>query len=71
MLDGLADEEVDRYLEEDPKIVPLFEVDVVEAVTQAYVTSREEDIDQTIGRLSGNSGKRRKIWRRKWPCRGA
>ena len=32
MLDGLDDEEVDRYLEEHPKIVPLFEVDITEAV---------------------------------------
>ena len=29
MLDGLADEEVDRYLEENPKLVQLFEIDVV------------------------------------------
>ena len=33
MMDGLADEEVDRYLEEHPKIVPLYEVDVAEVVT--------------------------------------
>ena len=29
MLDGLAEEEVDQYFDEHPKIVPLFEVDVV------------------------------------------
>ena len=33
MLEGLADEEVDRYLDENPKIVPLFEVDVAKAVS--------------------------------------
>ena len=36
MLNGLLDEEVDRYLEEHPKLVSLFEVDVAEAVT-SYV----------------------------------
>ena len=39
MLDGFSDDEVDRYLEEHPKIVPLFEVDVTEVVT-LYVTHR-------------------------------
>ena len=33
MLDGLADEEVDRYLKDNPRIVPLFEIDVVKAAT--------------------------------------
>ena len=42
MLDGLGYEELDRYLEEHPKIVMLFEVNVVEAV-MLYVTSREKD----------------------------
>ena len=41
MLDGLSDDEVDRYLEEHPKIVPLFEVDVAEAVT-LYITHLDE-----------------------------
>ena len=30
MLDGLADEEIDQYLGEHPRIVPLFEIDVAE-----------------------------------------
>ena len=33
MLKGLTIEEVDRYLDEHRKLIPLFEVDVVEAVT--------------------------------------
>ena len=37
MLEGLADEEVDRYLEENPKIVPLFEVDVANVVSPYIV----------------------------------
>ena len=41
MLAGLADEEVDRYLEENPRIVPLFEVDVAEAVSP-YIVQTEE-----------------------------
>ena len=54
MLDGLDDEEVDRYLDEHPRIVPLFEVDVAKAVTP-YIVQPEEvgnepDWD-TIGEL--------------------
>ena len=45
MLDSLADDEVDRYLEEHLKIVPLFEVGVAEAVTP-YVTYREKEFDE-------------------------
>ena len=45
MLDGLADEEVNQYLEENPKIVPLFEVDVAKVV-MPYVTNREEELDE-------------------------
>ena len=32
ILEGLVDAEVNRYVEENPKIVPLFEIDVIEAV---------------------------------------
>ena len=39
MLDGLSNDEVDQYLEEHPKIVSLFEVEVVEVITP-YVTHR-------------------------------
>ena len=42
MLDGLADEEVDRYLEEHPKIVPLFEVGIIEAVIP-YVSNQGKE----------------------------
>ena len=45
MLDGLADKEIEQYLEEHPKIVPLFEVDVAEVVT-SYVTYQEEEFDE-------------------------
>ena len=45
MLDRLADEEVDQYLEEHPKIVPLFEVDIAEAV-MPYVLHREDEFDE-------------------------
>ena len=42
MLEGLPDEEVDRYLEEHPQIVPLFEVDITAAV-EPYITMPEPD----------------------------
>ena len=45
MLDGLSDDVVDRYLEQHPKIVSLFEVDVVEAVT-LYIMHREDELDE-------------------------
>ena len=45
MLEGLPDEEVNRYLEEHPKIVPLFEVDITEAVIP-YVTNPRKESDE-------------------------
>ena len=42
MLEGLRDKEVDRYREEHPKIVPLFEVDINAAVGP-YIMSPESD----------------------------
>ena len=32
-MDGLTNEEVDRYLAENPRIVPLFEIDIMETET--------------------------------------
>ena len=37
MLDGLEDEELERYLDENPRIVPLFEIDVGET-TDSYAS---------------------------------
>ena len=48
MLEGLADEEVDRYLDENPRIVPLFEVDVAEAVSP-YI-GQPEDVGEELDR---------------------
>ena len=45
MLDGLADEEVDQYLQENPKIVPLFKIDVAEAVSPYILQPEENDED--------------------------
>ena len=45
MLDGLAVDKVNRYLDEHPKIVPLFEVDIAEAITP-YVTYRGKELDE-------------------------
>ena len=41
MLEGLADEEVDHYLDENRRIVPLFEVDVSEAIFP-YIVQTED-----------------------------
>ena len=41
VLEELADEEVDGYLEENPRLVPLFEVDVEEAVSP-YIVQTED-----------------------------
>ena len=46
MFEGLANDEVDRYLDEHPKIVTLFEVDIAEAVTP-HVVHLEEVFDET------------------------
>ena len=56
MLDGLTDNEIDLYLDEHPKIVPLFEVDDAEDVT-LYVMHSEEVLTSRIGRQSGNCGR--------------
>ena len=61
MLDGLADDKVDRYLEEHLKIVPLFEVDMAEVVTH-----REGELTSRMERRSGNCGKCRNQWSGKW-----
>ena len=45
MLEGLADEEVDQYLEENPKIVPLFEIDVAEGVSP-YISQPEDAAEE-------------------------
>ena len=42
MLDGLADEEVDDFLEDHPTIIPLFEIDVIPAID----TPRDEEVTE-------------------------
>ena len=47
MLDGLAEEEVDHFLEDHPQIVSLFDIDIV-TVIGPYVseaTGEEQEID--------------------------
>ena len=46
MLDGLADEEVDHFLEDHPRIVPLFDIDIVTTVGPYEPTKEERDIDR-------------------------
>ena len=44
MLEGINDEELETYLEENPRIVPLFEIDVIET-SDAYVISMALEIE--------------------------
>ena len=46
MLEGLANKEVDHFLEEHPTIVPLFEIDVLTTITPyvSEATNEEKDI---------------------------
>ena len=37
MLEGLNDEELENYLEENPRIVPLFKIDIIQAA-DTYIT---------------------------------
>ena len=50
MLEGLPDEEVDRYLEEHPKIVPLFEVDITKAIGPYTCNESRKGIRRTRSR---------------------
>ena len=43
MLDGLAKEEVDDFLEDHPTIIPLFEIDVITAIGSPPVEDVTED----------------------------
>ena len=45
MLEGLADEEVDQYIQQNPKIIPLFGIDVAEAML-SYVVQPEDAGDE-------------------------
>mgnify|MGYP000317721734 CR=1 FL=1 len=47
ILDGLADEEVDHFLEEHPTITPLFKIDVMPAIGSPNVeVATEEALNQ-------------------------
>ena len=43
MLEGLANEEVDQYLQVNPKIVPLFEIDIAKVVSPYILQLDEND----------------------------
>mgnify|MGYP007129553831 CR=1 FL=1 len=42
MLEGVDDMELEAYLEEHPRIIPLFEIDVIETATNYATTDWEE-----------------------------
>jgi hypothetical protein len=58
MLEGLADEEEDQYLQENLKIVPLFEIDVAEAISPYLL---QPDVTEAIRSYD----KRRRCWKEK------
>ena len=50
MMEGLAETEENDYLNDNPKIIPLFEIDILQALT-SYVEDKQSDIpidDQTM-----------------------
>ena len=53
MLDGLADEEVDHYLEENPKLIPLIEIDGIEVVNP-YVSEKDTNGRRITGAGPGS-----------------
>ena len=56
MLEGLEDEELERYLDKNPRIVPLFEIDV-RGTADSYVvpngsTGQEDELgENALGEL--------------------
>ena len=55
MLEGLTDEEVDQYLEKNPKIVPLFEIDVAEVISP-YIAQPEDAVEEPYTSSTGDPG---------------
>mgnify|MGYP000149641662 CR=1 FL=1 len=45
MLEGLEDTKLEAYLDENPRIIPLFEIDVLEA-TSKYISTRTLNEDE-------------------------
>ena len=48
MLEGLNDKELENYLEENPQIVPLFDIDIIEMAGLTFTTpttARDEDYE--------------------------
>ena len=56
MMEGLDEGEVNQYFEENPKIIPLFEIDVVDIITP-YITNeeKEREISDTEATLDDKS----------------
>ena len=56
MMEGLDEGEVNQYFEENPKIILLYEIDVVDIITP-YIVNEEKDTDisDTEARLDDRS----------------
>ena len=45
MLEGVDDTELEAYLEDHPRIVPLFEIDVIEIVAEYAPTNTLQEVE--------------------------
>ena len=43
MLDGLEDEQFEQYLEDKPRLVPLFKIDIIKATNSYAKTTKAEE----------------------------
>ena len=46
MMEGLDDGEVNQYFDENPKIIPLFEIDILDIITP-NISNEEKDVDSS------------------------
>ena len=51
MLDGLADDEVEDFLEDHPTIVPLFEINAMSPTGQAPETGITEEVPPRMNQI--------------------
>ena len=54
MLDGFFDEEVDQYLEDNPKLISLSKFGIIEAV-RVFVSRRDTEMEENIRELNPKS----------------
>ena len=65
MIDGLADDKIDRYLDDYPKIIPLFEVNIIQAVIP-YVLRTYSEAADTLREMDLKSVDELGLFREAW-----